>query len=90
LDAAIGAKNLEASHTVEQRLQAYFKALPAKLSNAESTARKRIEGQATTLAKNYDAIHHATDHAEWDKARSQMKKAEGGLKLLGSRIEALF
>lgn len=83
---AVESKSDAAAHIAETKLQAYLKALPGKITDLEASARKRIEGQARNLARAYDAVHHAADDKAWDKAASEMKKAEGGIKLLGAQM----
>lgn len=83
---AVESKNDTAAHTAENNLQAYLKTLPEKLSDLEDADRKRIEGQVRNLARAYDAVHHATDDQAWDKAKSELKKAEGGLQLLATQL----
>lgn len=75
-----------AVHESEANLQAYMKALPEKITDLDDAARKRIEGQARNLARAYGAIHHAADDKAWDKAAAEMKKAEGGMKLLTAQM----
>ncbi len=83
---AVESKDDTAAHTAETKLQAYLKTLPDKLSELEEAARRRIEGQVRNLARAYDAVHHATDDQAWDKAESELKKAEGGLQLLAAQL----
>jgi hypothetical protein len=90
LSTAIAQKDIPAAHAAEQRLQALLKAIPEKTSALEESARTRIDGQAKNLARAYDGVHHASDHKEWDKAEASLKKADGGLQLLGARLKALF
>lgn len=54
-----------AVHESEAKLQAYIKALPAKVADLEEATRQRIEGQVRNLARAYDAIHHAADDKAW-------------------------
>lgn len=82
---AIEAKNAETVHHVEEKLQAYLKALPGKVADLEEGVRKRIEGQARNLARVYDNVHHAADDKTWDRAFAEMKKAEGAMKLLAAQ-----
>lgn len=86
LSEAIAQKEIPNAHAAEQRLQAYLKAIPTKTSVLEESVRTRIDGQAKNLARAYDGVHHASDHKEWDKATSALKKAEGSMKLLASQI----
>ena len=75
-----------AVHEAEGKLQGYLKALPGKITSLDESSRKRIEGQARNLARAYDAVHHAADDKAWDKATAEMKKAEGGMKLLNAQL----
>lgn len=86
LSEAIAQKEIPNAHAAEQRLQAYLKAIPTKTSVLEESVRTRIDGQAKNLARAYDGVHHASDHKEWDKATSALKKAEGSMKLLAAQI----
>lgn len=83
---AVESKDDGAVHHAEEKLQAYLKALPEKIADLEEGVRKRIEGQARNLARAYDAVHHAADDKAWDKATAEMKKAEGGMKLLAAQM----
>ncbi len=83
---AVESKDDGAVHHAEEKLQAYLKALPEKIADLEEGLRKRIEGQARNLARAYDAVHHAADDKAWDKATAEMKKAEGGMKLLAAQM----
>lgn len=83
---AVESKADAAVHESETKLQAYMKALPEKVAELEESTRKRIEGQARNLARAYDAVHHAADDKVWDKATSEMKKAEGSMKLLTAQM----
>jgi len=83
---AVESKADAAVHESEAKLQAYMKALPEKAADLEEATRKRIEGQARNLARAYDAVHHAADDKAWDKAASEMKKADGGMKLLTAQM----
>jgi ABC-type Zn2+ transport system substrate-binding protein/surface adhesin len=83
---AVENRTDEAVHQAEGKLQAYLKSFPEKVADLEESARKRIEGQTRNLARAYDAVHHAVDDKAWDKAASEMKKAEGGIKLLTAQM----
>lgn len=87
LAEAVSEKSDEKSHEPEEALQAYLKALPEKIADFEETRRKRIEGQAKNLARAYDAIHHAAHDGQWEKASSEITKADGVLKLLSALLE---
>ena len=89
LSAAIEKKDIPAAHDAEQHLQAFLKAIPAKTSTLEESARARIDGQAKNLARAYDGVHHASDDKAWDKATSSLKKAEGSMKLLAAQISKI-
>ncbi len=89
LSAAIEKKDIPAAHDAEQHLQAFLKAIPAKTSALEESARTRIDGQAKNLARAYDSVHHASDDKAWDKATSTLKKAEGSMKLLAAQISKI-
>lgn len=86
LREAVESRSDAAAHTAEEKLQAYLKALPEKLKDLEEGVRRRIEGQARNLARAYDSVHHAADDKAWDKAAAEMKKAEGGMKLLAAQM----
>lgn len=86
LSAAVEKKSSEEAHHAEEKLQAYFQALIPMLSGFESSLRQRIEGQIRNLIRVYGNIHHATDDQLWDKAASEMKKADGGMKLLSAQM----
>jgi hypothetical protein len=83
---AVKANDDGAVHHAEEKLQVFLKALPDKIADLEEGVRKRIEGQARNLARAYDAVHHAADDQAWDKATAEMKKAEGGMKLLAAQM----
>ena len=89
LSAAIEKKDIPAAHDAEQHLQTFLKAIPAKTSALEESARARIEGQAKNLARAYDGVHHASDDKAWDKAKTSLKKAEGSMKLLAAQISKI-
>lgn len=89
LSAAIAQKDIPAAHDAEQHLQAFLKAIPAKTSSLEESARARIDGQAKNLARAYDGVHHASDDKAWEKATSALKKAEGSMKLLAAQISKI-
>ncbi len=89
LSAAIEKKDIPAAHDAEQHLQTFLKAIPAKSSALEESARARIDGQAKNLARAYDTVHHASDDKAWDKATSSLKKAEGSMKLLAAQISKI-
>ena len=89
LSAAIAKQDIPAAHDAEQHLQAFLKAIPAKTSALEESARARIDGQAKNLARAYDGVHHASDDKAWDKATSSLKKAEGSMKLLAAQISKI-
>jgi ElaB/YqjD/DUF883 family membrane-anchored ribosome-binding protein len=83
---AVGKKSDGEVHTTEEKLQAYLEAMPGKITDLEEGVRKRIEGQTRNLARAYDAVHHAADDKAWDKAAAEMKKADGGMKLLAAQM----
>lgn len=83
---AVETKADAAVHDSEARLQAFLKALPKKAADLEEATRRRIEGQARNLAVAYGSIHHAADDKAWDKATSEMKKADGSMKLLSAQM----
>lgn len=86
LASAIAKKDGQAAHDTIEKLLAYLAALPQKTVNLDAEARKRIEGQAKNLSRAYDATHHATDDSLWEKAAAEMKKAEGGIKLIATQM----
>jgi hypothetical protein len=73
-------------HQSEGKLQVYLKALPEKLADVEDGVRQRIEGQVRNLARAYDAVHRAVDDKAWENAAAEMRKAEGGMKLLATQM----
>jgi hypothetical protein len=89
LSAAIAKQDIPAAHDAEQHLQVFLKAIPAKSSALEESARARIDGQAKNLARAYDGVHHASDDKAWDKATTSLKKAEGSMKLLAAQISKI-
>jgi hypothetical protein len=89
LSAAIAKQDIPAAHDAEQHLQKFLKAIPAKSSALEESARARIDGQAKNLARAYDGVHHASDDKAWDKAATSLKKAEGSMKLLAAQISKI-
>ncbi len=86
LQKAVESKADAAVHESEAKLQAYLKALPEKAADFEESTRKRIEGQARNLARTYGSIHHAADDKAWDKATSEIKKADGAMTLLTAQM----
>jgi hypothetical protein len=83
---AVKANDDGAVHHAEEKLQAYLKALPEMIADLDEGVRKRIEGQARNLTRAYGAVHHASDDQAFDKATAEMKKAEGGMKLLAAQM----
>lgn len=86
LQKALESKNVQEAHALEEKLQAYLKALPEKAAALDPAAVQRIDGQAHNLMRAYDAVHRASDTQAWEKAAANMKRAEGGLKLLAAQM----
>ncbi len=86
LAKAVESRTADAAYEAEETLQAYLKALPRKLADADAEARKRIEGQIRNLARAYDAIHHAVEDGNWDKAALDVKKADGAFRVFAAQL----
>lgn len=83
---AVQLRTAAAAYEAEEMLQAYVKALPAKMTGADAETRRRVEGQLRNLARAYEAIHHAVEDGKWDRAADAIKKADGALRVIRAQL----